>query len=203
MTTFYRWDTKAQMVSWRKRQGAATRTAHKRLSSLGAKRTSKDAQTAARAGRKPGSHARSLALCSAGPATRVVSRPARIPAAQTRSSREARVPGRLTLGGRSQSAASSLPVPVRPSASTAGLQAPRNHSDNAPSAAHRRLPSPSLPSGGVAATRLRTGARQPGVSSARVSWKREREPVAALCLVAEAPRAPGSRLRPLAKSAER
>lgn len=57
------------MASWKMKQGAAMRTGPKRLSYLGATRTSRDTQTAARTRRKPGSHARSLALCSAGPAT--------------------------------------------------------------------------------------------------------------------------------------
>lgn len=182
MTAFYRWDTKAQMVSWRMRQGAAMRTGHKRLSYLGATRTSRDAQIAARAGRKPGSHASSLALCSVGPAT------ARCQQAGAHSSHaDPHLAGGQSPGlpyPRRPLPTGRLLVtrPRRPSASTAGLQAPRNHSDNAPSAAHRRLPSPSLPSGGVAATRLRTGARRPGVNSARVSWKSERESRWRLCV---------------------
>lgn len=125
------------------------RTGHTRLSYLGVTQAPRAAQTAAgrTAGRRPGSHGRSLALCSAGPATPRCQQARAHPAAQTRSSREARVLGRLTLGGRSRPAASSLLVPVRPSESTVHLQSPRNHSDNAPSAAHRPLPAPSFPSG--------------------------------------------------------
>jgi hypothetical protein len=135
---------------------------NKRLSYLGATQTPRAAQTAARvtAGRRrPGSGARSLALCSAEPhhtALRV-SR-----AHPTRANpRESSVPGRLTRGGRSRPAASLTPFLVALSVSTAGLQPPRNHSDNAPSAAHRQLPPPSLPSGrGVASARTRVGARR-------------------------------------------
>lgn len=107
----------------------------KRLSYLGVTQVPRAAQTAARvtAGRRPGSHVPSLSfLLARAPLHCAVSRPARTPAALTRSLREASVPERLTPGGRSRPAAALSLVPVKPSASTAGLQPPRNHSDTAP-----------------------------------------------------------------------
>lgn len=204
MTAFYRWDTKAQMVSWRMRQGAAMRTGHKRLSYLGATRTSREAQLAARAGRNPGSHAWSLALCSAGPAT------ARCQQAGAHPSHA----DPQLAGGQSPGS----PYPRRP-LPTGRLLVTRPRQTlcvncRTPSATEpfRQRPLCSSSAASVAVTSVR-GCGLDALAHWRAPAgrefcageleERERESVTALRWAAAAPRAPGSRLRPLAKSAER
>lgn len=138
-----------------------------------------DAGTKSRADRSKGDSKKEARLPSPEPSfvlgqarhTALSSRPARILTALTRSPPEARVPGRLTTGGRSRRAAFSSLVPVKSlgiNCKTATTTEPfRQRPLGSSSAASCAVTS----ARGVAATRMRVGARRPGVSSTRASWE--------------------------------